>query len=128
MAYSAGVADFGKRARNKGYRLCADLDVHATHNVRETNQELRDTLYIYYSLRNCMLYAHKHYPGERSKYLALWAKVYLLEAGRAITQKKFGKARACLLALAHAATNRFGNQNASFITDPPTGASTTRQV
>ena len=65
--FSGEIADFGKRARNKGYRLCVDLDVHATHNVRETHQELRDTLYIYYSLRNRMLYARKHYPGERTQ-------------------------------------------------------------
>ncbi len=126
--FSGEIADFGKRARDKGYRLCVDLDVHATHNVRETHQELRDTLYIYYSLRNRMLYARKHYPGERGKYLALWAKVCLLEAGRAITQKRFGKARAFLLALAHAATNRFGNQNDSFIADPPIGPSKRRRA
>ena len=126
--FSGEIADFGKRARDKGYRLCVDLDVHAAHNVRETQQELRDTLYIYYSLRNRMLYARKHYPEERFKYLALWSKVCLLEAGRALTHKKFGKARAFLLALAHAATNRFGNQNDAFLSDPPASSGTTRQT
>ena len=126
--FSGEIADFGKRARDKGYRLCVDLDVHAAHNVWETQQELRDTLYIYYSLRNRMLYARKHYPEERFKYLALWSKVCLLEAGRALTHKKFGKARAFLLALAHAATNRFGNRNNAFLADPPVSPSTTRQA
>lgn len=78
--FSGEIADFGKRARDKGYRLCVDLDVHATHNVRVTRQELR------------------------------------------------GKARAFLLALTHAATDRFGNQNDSFIVDPPVATSTRRQA
>jgi GT2 family glycosyltransferase len=113
--FSGEIADFGKRARNKGYRLCVDLEVHAEHNARETSQQLRDTLYVYYSLRNRMLYARKHYPSQRLKYLALWSKVCLFEAGRALARGNFGKARAFLLALAHASANRFGNQNDAFL-------------
>ena len=126
--FSGEIADFGKRARDKGYRLYVDLDVHAAHNATETQEELRDTLYAYYSLRNRLLYARKHYPEERVKYLALWSKVCLIEAGRALMQRKFGKARAFLLALTHAATNRFGNQNGSFLAGPSIAPGKTRQA
>jgi GT2 family glycosyltransferase len=125
---SGEIADFGKRARDKGFRLCVDLDVHAARNATEIHEEPRDALDIYYSLRNRVLYARKHYPNERVKYLALWSKVCLIEAGRALVQKKFGKARGSLLALAHAATNRFGNQNDLFLTGPPASPGTTRQA
>ena len=72
--FSGEIADFCKRARDGGHRVCVDLEAEARHDASETPQTVRDTLYVYYSLRNRFLYAKKHYPFEKAKYLALWSK------------------------------------------------------
>ena len=69
--FSGEIADFCKRARNGGHRVCVDLEVEARHDASDTPQTRRETLYVYYSLRNRFLYAKKHYPLEKAKYLAL---------------------------------------------------------
>ena len=113
--FSGEIADFCKRARNGGHRVCVDLEVEAQHDASETPQAVRETLYVYYSLRNRFLYAKKHYPLEKTKYLALWSRLCLVELGRALAAGKPRKARAILLAIAHGCTGRFGNQNAAFL-------------
>lgn len=113
--FSGEIADFCKRTRDAGHRVCVDLDVEARHAAEETPQPLRDTLYVYYGLRNRLLYAKRHYSMERGKYLALWSKLCFVELARAVTQARPRKARAILLAMAHGCMNRFGNQNAAFL-------------
>jgi GT2 family glycosyltransferase len=113
--FSGEIADFCKRARNSGYRVCIDLQAQARHDTRMVPQSLRDTLYVYYNLRNRFLYAKKHYPSEQAKYLARWSGLCLVEGGRALAAGKLRKARAILLALAHGCTGRFGNRNAVFL-------------
>jgi len=113
--FSGEIADFCKRARDRGHRVCVDLESQAQHNAGKTPQSVRETLYVYYSLRNRFLYAKKHYPHEKAKYLARWSSLCLVEFGRALATGKLRKARAILLALAHGGTGRFGNQNAAFL-------------
>jgi GT2 family glycosyltransferase len=113
--FSGEVADFCKRARDRGYRVCIDLAVEAHHNAGETLQSLRDTLYVYYSLRNRLLYARKHYKPERARYLARWLGLCFGEFGKAIVHGRLGRARAILLAVTHGCTNRFGDRNAAFL-------------
>ena len=90
-------------------------EAEARHDTSAASQPLRDTLYVYYSLRNRFLYAKKHYPSEQAKYLALWSGLCLVELGRALATGKLRKARAILLAIAHGCTGRFGNRNAAFL-------------
>jgi GT2 family glycosyltransferase len=111
--FSGEAADFCKSARDRGYRVCVDLAVEAHHRFGETS--LRDTLYVYYSLRNRLLYAKKHYGFKRGRYLARWLGLCSAELGKAIAQGRLGKARAILLAVTHGCTNQFGNRNAAFL-------------
>jgi GT2 family glycosyltransferase len=113
--FSGEIADLCKRARDRGQRVCVDLEVEAQHDANATSQTLRNTLYVYYSLRNRLLYAKKHHRLERTRYLALWSKLCLLELGKALATGRLRKARAILLAAAHGCTNRFGNRNAAFL-------------
>ena len=113
--FSGEIADFCKRARDGGHRVCVDLEAAAQHDASETAQPIRDTLYVYYSLRNRFLYANKHHSSEQAKYLALWSGLCLVELGRALAAGKLRKARAILLAVAHGCTGRFGNRNAAFL-------------
>jgi GT2 family glycosyltransferase len=113
--FSGEIADFCRRARDDGHRVCVDLEAEARHDAGDTSQPLRDTLYVYYNLRNRFLYANKHYSSERLKYLARWSGLCLVELGRALATGRWRKARAILLAVAHGSTGRFGNRNAAFL-------------
>jgi GT2 family glycosyltransferase len=113
--FSGEIADFCKRVRDSGQRVCVDLDVAARHDTTQTPERLRQTLYVYYSLRNRFLYVRKHHAGERMRYLAYWIGFGALELMRSIKARKLGKARAIMLALAHGLINRYGDQNARFL-------------
>jgi len=112
--FSGEIADFCKRASARRHKVCVDLAVEARHDIGQTPPQFRETLYVYYSLRNRLLYVRKHHPSEKNKYFAQWTKTGGLELARAVMGWKMAKARAILLALAHAYTNRYGNQNAKF--------------
>lgn len=112
--FSGEIADFCKRARDRGHKVCVDLAVEARHDTAQTSPRLRDTLYTYYSLRNRFLYVRNHHASEKTKYFARWTATGAFEFTKAVVGGKMAKARAILLALAHAFTNRYGDQNAKF--------------
>jgi GT2 family glycosyltransferase len=112
--FSGEIADLCKRTRESGDRVCIDLEVEALHDSDETPSSLRDTLYVYYSLRNRLLYATKHYPSRPIKNFVRWLKLCSSELGKAIVQARLSKARAIALAILHACANRYGNQNDAF--------------
>jgi GT2 family glycosyltransferase len=113
--FSGEIADLCKRVQESGQRVCVDLEVKAGHHANQTPPTLRDTLYVYYSLRNRLLYAKKHHHSEQIRYLAFWWTLCLAELGKAILQGRLRKARAISLAIVHGCTNNFGNQNAAFL-------------
>jgi GT2 family glycosyltransferase len=113
--FSGEIADFCKRARNRGHKACTDLEVHAYHNTNKTALELRDSLYLYYSLRNRFLYIKKHYPREKFRYFSYWVIACGLKLAYAVMRWRTAKARAILMAFEHALLNRFGDQNDKFI-------------
>jgi GT2 family glycosyltransferase len=113
--FSGEIADLCRRAREHGQRVCIDLTVEASHNIEETPQSLRDTLYVYYGLRNRLLYAKKHEPARRIRFFVLWLRLCLTELVKALAHMRLRKARAILLAIAHGSTSRFGNQNDCFL-------------
>ncbi len=113
--FSGEIADLCKRARDKRHRLCVDLEVEAHHDTGRQPQQVRETLYAYYSVRNRILYARKHYPDRRVRHFSFWAMTSGLEIAKALAKRKRAKARAIFLALAHAYANRSGNQNAAFM-------------
>ena len=112
--FSGEIADFCRRAKNSDHRICVDLEVETHHDTSQSSAQLRETLYTYYSLRNRFLYVRKHYPSKKLKYFGRWTKLAGLDFVRSISARKTAKARAILLALAHAYGNRGGNQNAKF--------------
>ena len=54
--FSGEIADFCKRAKVGGHRICVDLEVEARHDPDRTPLQTRETLYVYYGLRNRFLY------------------------------------------------------------------------
>jgi GT2 family glycosyltransferase len=113
--FSGEIADLCKRARDCGSRVCVDLAAQARHDTQQTPKTLRETLYVYYSLRNRLLYAKKHYPDQMTRFFGVWLKLCLTEFARAAAKGNLRKARAVVVAVLHGCRNRFGNQHASFI-------------
>ena len=113
--FSGEIADFCRRAIAAKHGASIDLEVTATHDATRVPKSRRDTLYVYYSLRNRMLYARKHYPAKTFKHLAFWTGVCALEIGRALMRHEIPRSRAILLALRDGYANRSGNQNAAFL-------------
>ena len=113
--FSGEIADFCKRASDKGHRIFVDLEAEARHDPGQASSELRQTLYAYYNWRNRFLYVRKHFTEERMKYVLRWSTLGVLAIGRALGHGEIAKARAIALALRHAHAGRYGNQNASFL-------------
>jgi GT2 family glycosyltransferase len=112
--FSGEIADFCKRARAKGYRSCVDLKAEARHITSQTAERLRETLYVYYDLRNRFLYIQKHHVRMRLIYCSYWTIIGCVRFGLAACRLKRAKARAIALALTHAYQGRYGNQNGAF--------------
>jgi GT2 family glycosyltransferase len=113
--FSGEIADFCKRARNEGHRACTDLEVRAYHDTNKTPLELRESLYLYYSLRNRFLYITKHYSSRKFLYFSFWIVLCGLKLTYAMIRWKTARARAIFIALEHALLNKFGDQNNNFI-------------
>lgn len=113
--FSGEIADFCKRAKDKGHKLRIDLQSVSRHETVCGDESLRDTLYAYYSLRNRFLYVRKHYPDKKGRYFGLWALIACAGAAAASVRGRFGRARAILLGLGHGLVGRYGNQNAKFV-------------
>ena len=113
--FSGEIADFCKRVRDKGHKVCVDLEVEAQHHSGQMPVDQRETLYLYYGLRNRFLYVRKYYAGRKLRYFAYWTIRGMLGFARAVLQWKIAKARAILLGVIHGYRGRYGNQNAAFV-------------
>ena len=113
--FSGEIADFCKRVRDKGHKVCVDLEVEAQHHAGQMPIDRRETLYLYYGLRNRFLYVRKYYAERKLRYFAYWTMRGTLGFARALLQWKIAKARAILLAVIHGCRGRYGNQNAAFV-------------
>jgi GT2 family glycosyltransferase len=114
--FSGEIADFCKRVKDRGREIYVDLEVEARHDPGQAPPpHVRETLYVYYGLRNRFLYVTKHHAAEKVKYFAYWTMLGVLALVRAIGLGRLGKARAIILALTHAYAGRYGNQNANFL-------------
>ena len=113
--FSGEIADFCKRAKDRGKSICVDLKAEARHDTGETSVDLRETLYVYYGLRNRFLYVRKHHPAQRIRYFVYWTVLGVAGLVRAVMRGKIDRARAIMLALLHAYCGRYGNQNNVFL-------------
>ena len=114
--FSGEIADFCKRARTKGHKICTDLEVEAHHFTNKTASNLRESLYVYYSLRNRFLYIKKHYKAlEKLKLNYYWIKTGMLQYSSALIKRNSTKPSIISMALKHALSNKFGNQNDKFL-------------
>ena len=113
--FSGEVADFCKRTRDRGHAIAVDLEAEARHDSGQTPAHRRETLYVYYGLRNRFLYVKRHHARAKAGYFAYWTIYGAIAVARALLQGKRAKAHALVLALMHAYRGRYGDQNAALL-------------
>ncbi len=108
--FSTEVADLCVRARRQGYLSLIDARARATHALHRSSH-LRDTLYVYYIIRNRFLFIRKFYRYARLPLYIVWALYSLAVAMRVWLKGKADMARAVLVGLWDGLRGQFGGQN-----------------
>jgi len=108
------VADWCRRARAHGYRTIVDTQARAYHNL-DRSSTLRNSLYVYYIIRNRFVYIRKAYGTfaglVRLPLYAFWAIYSLLLAIQLRGQGNRARARAVQLGVIDGLRGRTGGQN-----------------
>lgn len=107
--FSTEMADLSLRVRRQGFVCAVDRRAQAGHTISRS-APLRNSLYVYYIVRNRFLILRNHYRWRLDLHgfwlaytVALWLKLRL--NGQPVT------ARAVWLALVDGVNGRFGGQN-----------------
>jgi GT2 family glycosyltransferase len=108
--FSTELADLCQRAKQQGYLSAIDTQAQAVHKVSRSSG-LRDTLYVYYIVRNRFIYVRNSPSKAKAFYfifwtlysLTLWLKLFITGNGAG--------ARAVGLGLKDGLQGRFGGQN-----------------
>jgi GT2 family glycosyltransferase len=104
------LADLCLRARKKGFSTLVDPGVRVHHHV-ERATSLRDSLYVYYVVRNRFLYMRKHHRILSPVLLAAWSAHGVQQAFRLRRQGRRATARAIMLGVTDGLRGRYGGQN-----------------
>ncbi|RMF61259.1 MAG: glycosyltransferase family 2 protein [Calditrichaeota bacterium] len=109
--FSTELADLCKRGQLAGYQCIIDCRAKAYHSIKRS-AKFRDTLYIYYIVRNRFIYIRKFY-GTISGFLLFffWTLDGIVLSLKLILTKKSSSARAVWLGLIDGLRGRFGGQN-----------------
>ncbi|MBK8505147.1 MAG: hypothetical protein IPL46_24850 [Saprospiraceae bacterium] len=89
-------------------------DLVVDHQIEQQSADRRDTLYLYYNLRNRFLYISKHYPARNWSLYLLWMFRDIRMMVGALLEGKFSKARGIFWALFDGLFGNFGDRNARF--------------
>ncbi len=108
--FNMEVADFCQRARLAGYQTVVDPQARATHDV-DRSARFRNTLYVYYIIRNRFRYIRKFYGGWRPGLLGFWTLYGLLLTLKLRLSGQVDSARAVWLGTIDGLQGRFGGQN-----------------
>lgn len=108
--FAIEVADLCWQARRKGYRSVIDTRVRALHSLGRSS-DLRDTLHVYYVIRNRFLFIRKFYRCRRVLLDGFWTLYSLALALKLALSGKHATCRAVRLGLQDGLRGRFGGQN-----------------
>ena len=108
--FGGEMADLCHRARQCGFRSVIDHRAQAQHDL-ERSAHLRQTLHVYYIVRNRFLYVRKHHPRRPWLY-AWWTARAAMTAVFAVCRGHPRRARAVILGVLDGLRGRFGGQNA----------------
>lgn len=108
--FALEVADLCRRAREAGFVCRVDARARAEHDL-DRSSELRSTLYVYYAVRNRLLYARRALPRLWPAPVLLWAAYGLQQGIRLWLRRRRATAMATLLGLRDGLLGRFGDRN-----------------
>jgi len=108
--FGAEMADLCLRARERGFRSVIDPGARAQHDLQRS-AALRDTLHLYYVLRNRFLYVRKHHRRQRAWLCCLWSLRGVRALTVALVRGEWRRARVVGLGLIDGLSGRFGGQN-----------------
>lgn len=113
--FSGEVADLCARAAAAGMNIELNPTVRIVHNTSHQKSSVRETLYLYYNIRNRFLFIRKHHQSRQSILFLRWTyNGFRLMAG-ALIRGNYKKARAVFWALHDGLFAIFGNRNDRFI-------------
>jgi GT2 family glycosyltransferase len=113
--FSGEVADLCARAATAGMNIELNPRVRIVHNTSHQQSSLRETLYLYYNIRNRFLFIRKHHESKQSILFVRWTyNGFRLMTG-ALLRGNYKKARAVFWALHDGLFAIFGNRNDRFI-------------
>lgn len=116
--FGGELADFGRRARDRGWRVVILPTARASHDLEVASGQRR-RLYPYYILRNRFLHLRKTAGAARALYIPLWIALGLGLTARACLRRDGAGARALMLGLGHGLAGRGGCQNHLFPQSAP---------
>jgi GT2 family glycosyltransferase len=105
--FSGELADLGWRARQAGYSCRIHSGVRVRHRTAEAG-EARNTLYLYYSLRNRFLLARRCYPMSWPLAWLFWTAVGSLMVVKHVARGAWRPARATARALCDGWRKEYG--------------------
>jgi GT2 family glycosyltransferase len=112
--FSGEMADLCWRARDAGYACVIEPASRASHRPHARSGQ-RDTLYMYYSLRNRFLFVHKFYKAESRRMCSAWVVRGLVISISALARGQYGQARAAWWAVWDGLRGRYGDRNRRFL-------------
>lgn len=108
--FNTEVADHCQRARQAGYKTVVDTKARGHHNL-DRSSSLRNTLYVYYIIRNRFVYVYKRHHLAKWPLLAIWIAYSLLMSAKLWLTGQRATAKAVYLGMADGVSKRWGGQN-----------------
>ncbi|MCB0166195.1 MAG: glycosyltransferase family 2 protein [Anaerolineae bacterium] len=108
--FSAEIPDFCHRARRNGFLNAVVTQAKAEHEVGRSST-FRESLYVYYIIRNRFRFIRKFYPRLKSLLFGFWTIYSLALAAKLQIDGKSHSAKAVLMGLGDGLRGRFGSQN-----------------
>jgi len=109
--FSVEVADFCRRVRQRGYITAVDTRTRAFHAVSQRSSHRRNTLYVYYFVRNRFLYVRKFYTYLQIPLICLWGIYDLVLCAKLGAQGHPATVKAVRLGLIDGLRGRTGEQD-----------------
>ena len=108
--FSTELADLCMRARHHGYYSAIDTRARAYHRLSRSSG-LRDTLYVYYIVRNRFIFIRNSYYRTKVPFFVFWTAYSLALSLKLYLSGKLASAHAVRLGLVDGLRGRFGGQN-----------------
>ena len=108
--FSAEIPDFCRRARHHGYLSAVVTQARAVHEVGRSSV-FRESLYVYYIIRNRFRFIRKFYPRLKALLFGFWTIYSLALATKLQFDGKSYAVKAVLMGLGDGLRGRFGGQN-----------------